>query len=171
MSKYINPLKKKYNRTDDDIYTAYEIKTVWQFYIGFFNEKVLRYYLDNYSDYTVADRSLEDKRYIDSTYAIDIEATAPTGQIIAIQCKSYTYLNISEDKKLIHTNKHIEYTNTYDSSNTYYVLHQDYKPCYYIKDNKPCYLIKSNDILNLTPNDLKPGTYEGMILQIERVDK
>ena len=51
------------------------------------------------------------------------------------------------------------------------MLHQDYKPCYYIKDNKPCYLIKSNDILNLTPNDLKPGTYEGMILQIERVDK
>mgnify|MGYP000143362804 FL=1 len=77
MSKYLNTLKWKYNKTDDDIYTAYEIKTVWQFYIGFLNEKILRYYLDNYSDYTVPDRSLEDKRYIDSTYAIDIEAIAP----------------------------------------------------------------------------------------------
>lgn len=171
MSKYINPLKVKYNKTDNDIYTAYEIKTVWQFYVGFLNEKVLSYYLDYNSVYTVADRSLEDKRYIDSTYAVDIEAIALTGRIIAIQCKSYTYLNISEDKKLIHINKHIEYTNTYDNSNTYYVLHKDYKPCYYIKDNKPCYFIKSNDILNLTPNDLKPGTYEGMILQIGRGDK
>lgn len=171
MSEYIFPLKGKFNKSDDDIYTAYEIKTVWQFYTGFLNEKVLRYYLDYNSVYTVADRSLEDKRYIDSTYALDIEAIAPTGRIIAIQCKSYTYLNISEDKKLIHINKHLEYTNTYDNSNTYYMLHQDYKPCYYIKDNKPCYLIRSNDILNLAPNDLKTGTYEEMILQIEKGDK
>jgi len=66
MSKYINPLKVKYNKTDNDIYTAYEIKTVWQFYVGFLNEKVLSYYLDYNSVYTVADRSLEDQKLIDA---------------------------------------------------------------------------------------------------------
>lgn len=167
MSRDIKYLKRRYDKDDDDIYTAYEIKTVFQFYTGFLIEKKLMYHINGCGDYMVADRTLEERRYVDNTFAVDIEVVGVTGQIMAIQCKSYTYLNISEDKKLIHINKHIEYMNAYDNSNTYYVLYKDYKPCYYIKDNKPCYLVKSVDVLGLNQSDIQMGTYEGLIKQIK----
>lgn len=139
MSEDIDRLKEKYNKTDEDMFIAYEIKTVFQFYAGFLMEKILMYHIDDYSGYTVLKKGLEHKRYMDDKYAIDIEAVGDTGQIIAIQCKSYTYLNISEDKKWIHINKHEKYKAVYGKSDTYYMLHKDYKPCYYIEGGKKHY--------------------------------
>lgn len=163
MAEDIKYLQKRFNKTEEDIYIAYEIKTLWQFYTGFLNEKVLTYYINNYSCYAVDERPLEDKIYIDDNYAIDVEAVNAVGSVVAIQCKSYTYLNISEDKKQIHIKKHDDYKNTYENSNTYYVLHKDYKPCYYMKDNKPCYLIESEDILAIKQSDISIGSYEDMM--------
>lgn len=167
MAEDIKYLQKKFNKTEEDVYIAYEIKTLWQFYTGFLNEKVLTYYINKYSCYAVAERPLGDRIYIDDNYAIDIEVVDDTEAVIAIQCKSYTYLNISEEKKQIHIKKHADYKNTYKNSNTYYILHKDYKPCYYIKDNRPCYLIKSEDILKLKQKDIHKGTYEEMISQMK----
>lgn len=167
MMEDIKYLQNKFNKTEEDIYIAYEIKTLWQFYVGFLNEKVLTYYINNCSCYSVAERSLRDKVYIDDNYAVDIEVLNEEGDIMAIQCKSYTYLNISEDKKRIHINKHNAYKNTYENSNTYYVLHKDCEPCYYMEDNKPCYLIRSMDILKLNQNDIHKGAYEEMISQMK----
>ena len=44
MSEDIDRLKEKYNKTDEDIFIAYEIKTVFQFYAGFLMEKILMYH-------------------------------------------------------------------------------------------------------------------------------
>lgn len=167
MAEDIKYLQKRFDKTEEDVYIAYEIKTLWQFYVGFLNEKVLTYYINNYSCYAVAERELKDKIYIDDNYAIDVEALNAVGNIMAIQCKSYTYLNISEDKKQIHINKHADYKSTYDNSNTYYVLHKDYEPCYYMENNRPCYLINSEDILRLKQNNIHKGTYEEMISQMK----
>lgn len=171
MEKDIKYLLKRFNKTEEDIYIAYEIKTLWQFYTGFLNEKVLTYYIDNYSCYRVAERTLEDKIYIDDNYAIDIEVVDDSGGVMAIQCKSYTYINISEDKKQIHINKHNDYRNTYENSNTYYILHKDYEPCYYMEGDKPCYLIRSMDVLDIKQDDIHKGTYEGMINQMKGMNE
>lgn len=99
MGNEVDRLKRRYNKGDDDVFVAYEIKTVFQFYVGFLMEKILMYHIDNYSCYTVFKSDMERKRYIDDKYAIDVEAVGDMGQIIAIQCKSYTYLNVLEDEK------------------------------------------------------------------------
>ena len=168
MAEDIRYLQKRFNKTEEDIYIAYEIKTLWQFYVGFLNEKVLSYYINNCSCYRVAERPLKEKIFIDDTYAIDVEVLNDKDEIMAIQCKSYTYLNISEDKKQIHINKHTDYKNTYENSNTYYILHKDYEPCYYIDKNSldHCYFINSKDILDLKQQDIYKGTYEELINQM-----
>lgn len=139
MSDEVNRLKRRYNKSDDDVFIAYEIKTVFQFYVGFLMEKILMYHINNYSCYTVSNGDMGHKRYIDDKYAIDVEVMGDMGQIMAIQCKSYTYLNILEDKKRIHIKKHMEYKTTYDNSETYYMLYKDYKPCYYVEAGKRYY--------------------------------
>lgn len=167
MYEDIKKLQSKYDKTEEDIYIAYEIKTLWQFYVGFLNEKVLTYYMDNYSCYGVAERTVEEKIYIDNNYAIDVELVNDEGDIKAIQCKSYTYLRLSEEKKKVHINKHAKYKSDYENSNTYYVLHQENKPCYYMKDNEPCYLIESKDILAIKQSDISIGSYEDMMKQMK----
>ena len=98
MEKYLTPLKQKYNKNDNDILIAYQIKTIWQFYSGFYDEHCLVKAINNNSNsYNVYNR--EDKHLLDNNYAIDVEIIDKDNNIMAIQCKQLSYINLDNAKK------------------------------------------------------------------------
>lgn len=173
MDKDVQQLKKQHNKTDDDIFTAYEIKTIWNFYNGFMIEKIIRSSIEETEDYTsLADRSEEDQQYIDDNMAIDIELVSKAS-IYGLQIKSYTYLGIDPKEKQKHFNKQNKYIETYEGSEVYYVLYKNNKPIYKtITDTSTkipyrSYLFTHGDLLELNyKNNISIGSYEGLTNEI-----
>lgn len=163
MDPYLKSLKHKYNKSDMDIKIAYEIKTIWQFYNGFYDETCLINAINNNSiNYSVLNRSIEDKHLLDNNYAIDVEIKDNNNNIMAIQCKQLSYVNLDSNKKEVHLNKHNKYRERFSNA-TYYILFKDNAPCYYIaSSNVKSYLIASNDILNLSYKSFYKGSYEDL---------
>lgn len=172
MDTEVQQLKKQYNKTDDDIFIAYEIKTIWNFYNGFMIEKIIRSEIKETSGYTsLSDRSEEEQQYIDDNMAIDIELVSETS-IFALQIKSYTYLWIDPKDKQKHFKKQNKYIETYDGSEVYYVLYKNNKPIYKtITDTSTkipyrSYLFTPKDILELNYRNISIGSYEGLTKEI-----
>lgn len=165
MEEYLTPLKKKYNKNNNDILIAYQIKTIWQFYSGFYDEKCLIKAVDNNSNsYNVYNR--EDKHLLDNNYAIDVEIMDHDNNIMAIQCKQLSYINLDNNKKEPHLMKHKRYRERFHN-NTYYVLFQDNAPCYCITNNVKSYLIASTNISNVSYKNFNKGTFEDLILWLD----
>lgn len=172
MDKEVQQLKKQYNKTDDDVFMAYEIKTVWNFYNGFMIEKIIRTTIEETEAYTsLAYRTEEEQQYIDDNMAIDIELVSEAS-IYALQIKSYTYLGIDPKEQQKHFRKQNKYIETYKGSEVYYVLYKDNKPIYKtITDMSTelpyrSYLFTHKDILKLNPNNISIGSYEGLTKEI-----
>ena len=160
MEPYLTPLKHKYNKNDSDIKIAYEIKTIWQFYNGFYDETCLINAINNNSiSYSIVNRSIEDKHLLDNNYAIDVEIKDNKNNIMAIQCKQLSYLNLDSNKKEVHLNKHNKYRERFSNA-TYYILFKDNAPCYYTNSNVKSYLIASNDILNVSYKSFHKGSHD-----------
>lgn len=172
MDTEVQQLKKQHNKTDDDIFIAYEIKTIWNFYNGFMIEKIIRSSIEETEDYTsLADRSEEDQQYIDDNMAIDIELVSEAS-IFALQIKSYTYLWIDPKEKQKHFKKQNKYIETYEGSEVYYVLYKNNKPIYKtITDTSTkipyrSYLFTHKDIMELNYRNTSIGSYEGLTNEI-----
>lgn len=163
MNNDIEKLKHDYNKTDAEIYEAYQIKTIWIFFIGFLIEQLIKNSISKSHTIYIASRSADDQQYIDDNYAIDIEVISDNN-ICAIQSKSITYLNLDTAIKQQHFNKHIKYKNDYNNSNTYYVLYKNYKPVH-LNHN---YLLTPEDIQSLTKDSLSVGSYNDLIINIEK---
>lgn len=165
MKREIQRLQGRYNKTSDDLYMAYQIKTIWQFYSGFLIEKLIGYYVNEYGSYKVVEHMGEYKRYLDNRYAIDMELEGVEG-LIGIQSKSITYLKINDYKKDVHIKKHSDYKERYKSK-TYYILSYNYRPYYYNDTTgRRVYLIRSEEVKKLKINDLKEGTYKELAVAI-----
>ncbi|MEF3400129.1 hypothetical protein V4R14_04965 [Listeria monocytogenes] len=167
MDDEIQKLKKQFNKDDDDIYSAYIIKTVWNFYVGFVIEKRIRSTINKETDIMLLERGETEQRLIDNTMAIDIEATTIATNTIGLQIKSYTYLNIDSDKK----DKHIEKQNKYKSkynAEVYYILYEDYLPIYKSNTTNQSYLFTQSEVKKLTKADTTKGTYEGLANDLKR---
>lgn len=161
MENEIQWLQKRFNKTNEDLYKAYEIKTMWQFYTGFLVEKLITMHIEECSECKVVKCTEDHKRYLDNRYAIDIEVDLQG--LIGIQSKSVTYLNVSDNKKDMHLEKHKAYKKRYNAR-TFYILNDDYKPCYYVNRNgEKMYLIESEDIKKIKVEQMCNGTYEGLI--------
>lgn len=166
MEPYLTAIKQKYNKTEEDIKKSYEIKTIWQFYSGFYDEKILREKIKlNSNTYSILNRTTENKLSLDNNYAVDIEIIDTNNNIMAIQCKQLSYLNLPMDKKEIHLRKHSNYRGRFNN-NTYYILFKDNAPCYLTINNS--YLINSNLIKDLTWKDFKIGTYSNFINWLDK---
>lgn len=172
MDKELQQLKQRYNKTDDDIYTAYEIKTIWSFYNGFMIEKLIKSAIETEATYTaLAERTEEEQQQIDTQMAIDIEVTAQI-TTLGFQIKSYTYLNIEEEEKQKHITKQNKYKQQYDNAEVFYILYKDNKPIYQIKNanNKipyVSYLFTQKDILELKGEQTAIGSYIGLAKEID----
>lgn len=172
MDKEVQQLKKRYNKTDDDVFTAYEIKTIWNFYNGFMIEKIIRSSIEEAADYTtLADRTEEEQQYIDDHMAIDIELVS-TASIYGLQIKSYTYLGIDPKEQQKHFKKQNKYIETYEGSEVYYVLYKDNKPIYKVITNLSTelpyrsYLFTHKDIQQLNYNNISIGSFEGLTAEL-----
>lgn len=166
MEQELQRLQGKYNKTSDDLYMAYQIKTIWQFYSGFLIEKLIGCYIDRYSSYKAVGHAEKYKRYLDSRYAIDMELEGAEG-VIGIQSKSITYLKINDCKKDIHIKKHSDYKEKYKSK-TYYILSYNYRPYYYSDaTGRKVYLIRSEKVKELKIEDLEKGTYKELAIMME----
>ncbi|MDY2881687.1 MAG: hypothetical protein SOT71_03415 [Romboutsia timonensis] len=104
-------------------------------------------------------RSIEDKHLLDNNYAIDVEIKDNKNNIMAIQCKQLSYLNLDSNKKEVHLNKHNKYRERFSNA-TYYILFKDNAPCYYTNSNIKSYLIASNDILNVSYKSFHKGSHD-----------
>lgn len=172
MDKELQQLKQRYNKTDDDIYTAYEIKTIWSFYNGFMIEKLIKAAIETEATYTtLAERTAEEQQQIDTQMAIDIEVTAPI-TTLGFQIKSYTYLNIEEEEKQKHITKQNKYKQKYDNAEVFYILYKDNKPIYQIKNANSkipyvSYLFTQKDILELKEEQMAIGSYVGLAKEID----
>lgn len=167
MEKEIQWLQKRFNKTNEDLYKAYEMKTIWQFYVGFLVEKLIMMYIDAYGEYRTVKHVEEYKRYLDNKYAIDIEIALQG--LVGLQSKSITYLNLSDSKKDIHLQKHKAYRGKYNAE-TFYILSNDFEPCYYIDQNgDKVYLIASEDIKKFKVDQMHTGTYEELAQTLRRV--
>lgn len=163
MESYLVQLKNKYNKTDSDIKIAYEIKTIWQSYSGFYNEHCLIEAINNNSiSYRINIRSSEDQHLLDNNFAVDIEIINNYNKVIAIQCKQLSYLYLDSNKKEPHLNKHKGYRERF-SNPTYYLLFKDNAPCYCITNNIKSYLIASTDISSVSYKNFSTGTYNDFI--------
>lgn len=162
MDDEIQKLKQKYNKDDYEIYLAYTIKTIWNFYIGFMVEKLIKVEVNKEEDIKILQR--EEQQLIDDTMAIDIEITTMATKTIGLQIKSHTYLKIESEKKDIHIRKQNKYKAKYNSE-VYYVLYEDYKPIYNITNQS--YLFTQNDIKQLQKTDTAKGTYEKLIKELK----
>ena len=161
MEEYLTPLKQKYAKSDSDIKTAYEIKTIWQFYSGFYNEHCLVKAINNNSNsYNVYNR--EDKHLLDNNLAIDVEIIDNDNNIMAIQCKQLSYVNLDSNKKKVHINKHNRYRERFHNA-TYYLLFKNNAPCYCITNNVKSYLIASGEISNVSYKNFNEGSYTDFI--------
>ena len=173
MDKEVQQLKKQYNKTDDDVFMAYEIKTVWNFYNGFMIEKIIKATIEETAVYTsLAERSEEDQQYIDDNMAIDMELVSEAS-IYALQIKSYTYLGIDPKEQQKHFRKQNKYIETYEGSEVYYVLYKDNKPIYKtitdISNKLPyrSYLFTHEDIQQINYKNISIGSYEGLTKEID----
>lgn len=172
MDKELQQLKQRYNKTDDDIYTAYEIKTIWSFYNGFMIEKLIKAAIETEATYTtLAERTEEEQQQIDTQMAIDIEVTAQI-TTLGFQIKSYTYLNIEEEEKQKHITKQNKYKQKYDNAEVFYILYKDNKPIYQIKNANSkipyvSYLFTQKDILELKEEQMAIGSYVGLAKEID----
>lgn len=160
MDDEIQKLKQQYNKDDYEIYLAYTIKTIWNFYIGFMVEKLIKAEVNKEKDIMILQREEQQQQLIDDTMAIDMEVTAVTAKTIGLQIKSHTYLKIESEKKDIHIQKQNKYKAKYNSE-VYYVLYEDYKPIY--NTTTQSYLFTQNDIKQLQKTDTAKGTYNGLI--------
>lgn len=160
MDDEIQKLKQQFKKDDYEIYIAYTIKTIWNFYIGFIVEKLVKAEVNKEKDIIILQREGEQQQLIDNTMAIDIELRTLTAKTIGLQIKSHTYLKIKSEKKDIHIQKQNKYKAKYNSE-VYYVLHKDHKPIYKITTQS--YLFTQNDIKQLQITDTAKGTYEGLI--------
>lgn len=168
----IEAIKRKYNKNDNDIKKAYEIKTVWQFYNGFYLEKKLIHAIENNSSYKALDKAEEEKIFIDNKYAIDLEivSTSNNNNIKAIQCKSIKYVDVETKYKLIHLKKHKEYKKRYNNP-TYFLLFMDNLPCYLKRRScEKQYLIASKEILNVSFESVCKGSYEDLAVWLDNND-
>lgn len=166
MGQELQQLQERYNKAFDDLYMAYQIKTIWQFYSGFLIEKLIGYYVDGYSLYKVVEHTEKYKRYLDNRYAVDMELEGAEG-LIGIQSKSITYLKINDCKKDVHIKKHSDYKEKYKSE-TYYILSYNYKPYYYNDTTgRKVYLIRSEEVKKLKLEGLKEGTYKELAVSME----
>lgn len=160
MENDIHRLQKRFKKIDEDLYRAYEIKTIWQFYTGFLVEKLIAMHIEKCSECKVIKNTEEHKKYLDNRYAIDMELDLQG--LIGVQSKSVTYLKISDGKKDIHLEKHKRYREKYGAK-TFYILSDDYRPYYYIDlKGKMVYLVASEDVKKLTVEQMHVGTYEGL---------
>lgn len=165
MEEYLTPLKQKYNKNDSDIQIAYQIKTIWQFYSGFYNEHCLVKAINNNSNsYNVYDR--KDKHLLDNNLAIDMEIIDKNNNIMAIQCKQLSYVNLDNAKKKVHLNKHKAYRERFHNT-TYYVLFKDNAPWYYSTNNVKSYLIATCDISHVSIKNFYTGTFEDLIIWLD----
>lgn len=172
MDKELQQLKKRYNKDDDDIYTAYEIKTVWSFYNGFMIEKLIKAAIETETTYTaLAERTAEEQQQIDTQMAIDIEVTAPI-TTLGFQIKSYTYLGIEAEEKQKHITKQNRYKQHYDNAEVFYILYKNNKPIYQIKNAHSklpytSYLFTQKDILEMNDRQTAIGSYVGLAKEID----
>lgn len=167
MEQQLQQIQGKYDKGEEDLYKAYEIKTIWQFYIGFLMEKLITMYVDAYSGYRTVRHTEEYKWCLDNKYAVDIEMGLYG--LVGVQSKSITYLNLSDSKKDIHLQKHKAYREKYNAE-TFYILSNDFEPCYYIDQNgDKVYLIASEDIKKFKVDQMHTGTYEELIQTLRRV--
>lgn len=160
MDNEIQKLKQRYNKDDYEIYFAYTIKTIWNFYIGFMVEKLIKAEVNKEKDIMILQRGEQQQQLIDNTMAVDIEVTTKTAKTIGLQIKSHTYLRIKSEKKDIHIKKQNKYKEKYNSD-VYYVLYEDNKPTY--NTTTQSYLFTQTDIKQLQMTDTAKGTYEGLI--------
>lgn len=169
MEEYLTPLKRKYNKNDNDILIAYQIKTMWQFYSGFYDEKCLIEAINNNSNsYNVFNR--EDKHLLDNNYAIDIEIIDKDNKILAIQCKQLSYIYLDNNKKEPHLNKHKQYRERFHNT-THYVLFKDNAPCYCITNNVKSYLIASANISDVSYKNFHKGSFADLINWLDNNNK
>lgn len=172
MDKKLQQLKQRYKKDDTDIYTAYEIKTIWSFYNGFMIEKLIKAAIETEATYTtLAERTEEEQQQIDTQMAIDIEVTAQI-TTLGFQIKSYTYLNIEEEEKQKHITKQNKYKQQYDNAEVFYILYKDNKPIYQIKNANSkipyvSYLFTQKDILELKKEQTAIGSYVGLAKEID----
>lgn len=170
MDKEVQQLKEKYNKDDEEIYIAYEIKTLWSFYNGFMIEKLIKAAISEEANITLVEREEEEQQLIDNTMAIDVEVAAPK-TLLGLQIKSYSYLNIDNKEKDKHIKKQQKYKSKYNSK-VYYVLYRNNLPIYKVKyKDKPIpyrsYLFTQKDIKELKTKDTAIGTYEGLVKEID----
>lgn len=172
MDKKLQQLKQRYKKDDTDIYTAYEIKTIWSFYNGFMIEKLIKAAIETEATYTaLAERTAEEQQQIDTQMAIDIEVTAPI-TTLGFQIKSYTYLGIETEEKQKHIIKQNRYKQHYDNAEVFYILYKDNKPMYQIKNENSkipyvSYLFTQKDILELNIKQTAIGSYVGLAKEID----
>lgn len=160
MDDEIQKLEQQYNKSDYEIYFAYTIKTIWNFYIGFMIEKLIKAEVSKEKDIMILQREEQQQQLIDNVMAIDMEVTTVTAKTIGLQIKSHTYLKIESEKKDIHIQKQNKYKAKYNSE-VYYVLYEDYLPIY--NTTTQSYLFTQNDIKQLQKTDTAKGTYNGLI--------
>lgn len=172
MDKELQQLKERYKKDDDDIYIAYEIKTIWSFYNGFMIEKLIKATIEEETTYTtLAERTDIEQQKIDTQMAIDIEVTAPI-TTLGFQIKSYTYLDIEAKEKQKHITKQNKYKKCYDNAEVFYILYKDSKPIYKMKNANSripyvSYLFTQKDVLELKKSQTAIGTYTGLVKEIE----
>ena len=166
MESYLIQLKKKYNKTDNDIKIAYEIKTIWQSYSGLYDEHCLIEAINNSNSYSIPNWSKEDQHLLDNNYAIDVELIDNNNKVIAIQCKQLSYIYLDNNKKEPHLNKHKRYRERFSNA-TYYLLFKDNDPCYYITNNVKSYLIASDDISHVSFKNFHKGSFKDLIIWLD----
>lgn len=171
MDNELQQLKKRYNKTDEDIHKAYNIKTIWNPYNGFMVEKLIKLKIESEATYTtLAERTVEEQQQIDTQMAIDIEVTAPM-TTLGFQIKSYTYLGVKEAKKQKHIKQQKKYKEKY-AAEVFYILYKDSKPIYQIKNANSkipyvSYLFTQKDILELNKKKTAIGSYVGLAKEID----
>ena len=172
MDKKLQQLKQRYKKDDTDIYTAYEIKTIWSFYNGFMIEKLIKSAIETEATYTaLTERTAEEQQQIDTQMAIDIEVTAPI-TTLGFQIKSYTYLGIEAEEKQKHITKQSKYKQRYNNAEVFYILYRDNKPIYQIKNANSkipyvSYLFTQKDVLELKEEQTAIGSYVGLAKEID----
>lgn len=170
MGEEVQQLKDKYNKDDEEIYIAYEIKTLWSFYNGFMIEKMIKDAISEETNITLVKREEIEQQLIDNTMAIDIEVATPK-TLLGLQIKSYSYLNVEEAEKEKHIKKQKEYKSKYNSE-AYYILYRKNLPIYkveYKEDEIQCrsYLFSQKDIKELKIKDTAIGTYKELVKEID----
>lgn len=170
-------MMNKYNLERDYVQKAIIYSVIYITFTGFqFElEAIKRLIKDGYTivddntpiTYKIGDKVINStlKDYLDSVLAIDIRAISPKGELIGIQFKSETYLNLSFNEvdkynnkiKEKHDKKHTKAVNNNLCTQVYFMFHKANttdilalkEPKPYFNYNKGDYLIKSHHITTL----------------------